>query len=158
MGQERNWTSLRALARALGGEVAGSQVLAPGPGHSPKDRSLSVCLSAIDRDGFVVFSHCGDDFRDCRAHVLKRLGLTAAPYRRDPPTRRSRPAPADDQAARFASIRQALTLWGQGGDPRGTLVERYLNSRALDLGDDLAGDVLRWHPRIGAMLALFRNI
>ena len=26
------------------------------------------------------------------------------------------------------------------------------------LGDDVAGDVLRWHPRIGAMLALFRNI
>ena len=43
-------------------------------------------------------------------------------------------------------------------DPRGTVVERYLASRKLELGDDLAGDVLRWHPRIGAMLALFRSI
>ena len=157
--------SLHALARALGGEVAGSQVLAPGPGHSPKDRSLSVCLSSIDRDGFIVFSHCGDDFRDCRAHVLKRLGLAAAPYHRDPPAQRSRPAsvisPSDDQAkaaARLAGIHQALTLWDEADDPRETLVERYLNSRELELGDDLAGDVLRWHPRIGAMLALFRNI
>ena len=165
MGKERNWTSLRALARALGGEVAGSQVLAPGPGHSPRDRSLSVCLSSIDRDGFIVFSHCGDDFRDCRAHVLKRLGLAAALYHRDPLAQRSRPAsvisPSDDQAkaaARLAGIHQALTLWDEADDPRETLVERYLNSRELELGDDLAGDVLRWHPRIGAMLALFRNI
>jgi hypothetical protein len=29
--------SLQGLARALGGEVSGGQVLAPGPGHSPAD-------------------------------------------------------------------------------------------------------------------------
>jgi putative DNA primase/helicase len=157
--------SLRALARALGGEVAGAQVLAPGPGHGPRDRSLSVRPSAIDPDGFVTHSFAGDDFRDCRAHVLARLGLTAAPYRRDRQAPKHRPArgapPSDDQAkaaARFAGTRQALVLWGEAVDPRGTLVERYLNNRALDLSDDLAGDVLRWHTRIGAMLALFRGI
>ena len=37
---------LRGIARALGGEVAGAQVLAPGPGHGPRDRSLSVRLCA----------------------------------------------------------------------------------------------------------------
>jgi hypothetical protein len=37
---------LRSLARALGGEVVGRQVLAPGPGHSRRDRSLSICSSA----------------------------------------------------------------------------------------------------------------
>jgi hypothetical protein len=52
----------------------------------------------------------------------------------------------------------ALALWREGVDPRGTLVQRYLAGRALDLGDDLAGSVLRWHPRVGAMLALFRSI
>ena len=51
---------LRAVARALGGEMSGSQVLAPGPGHSPKDRSLSVRLSPSAPDGFVAFSHAGD--------------------------------------------------------------------------------------------------
>src|SRR5260221_11944123 len=36
---------LRAIARALGGEVSGRRVLAPGPQHSPKDRSLCVSLA-----------------------------------------------------------------------------------------------------------------
>src|SRR5262249_36546909 len=33
---------LRTIARALRGEVSGRRVLAPGPQHSPKDRSLCV--------------------------------------------------------------------------------------------------------------------
>jgi hypothetical protein len=104
MGVERSGIdafSLRALARALGGEIAGRQVLAPGPGHGPRDRSLSVRLSAIDPDGFVTHSFAGDDFRDCRAHVLARLGLTAAPYRRDRQAPKPRPTPSlDDQTRR----------------------------------------------------------
>jgi putative DNA primase/helicase len=52
-----------------------------------------------------------------------------------------------------------MTLWRQSVDPRRTLAERYLNdARKLDLGVDLCGDVLRWHPGVGALLALFRNI
>ena len=34
--------NLQYVAHALGGEVSGRQVLAPGPGHSPHDRSLAV--------------------------------------------------------------------------------------------------------------------
>jgi hypothetical protein len=52
----------------------------------------------------------------------------------------------------------ALQLWTSGVDPRGTPVERYLKSRRLELGDDIAGSVIRWHPGIGGMLALFRHI
>ncbi len=52
----------------------------------------------------------------------------------------------------------ALALWGAGVDPRGTLVESYLASRRLELGEDVASDVLRWNARLGAMIALFRNI
>jgi Toprim domain/CHC2 zinc finger len=52
----------------------------------------------------------------------------------------------------------ALSLWAGGVEPRGTLVETYLNSRKLVLEADIAGSVLRWHPGIGAMLALFRSI
>lgn len=36
--------TLQEIARVLGGEVQGHQVRAPGPGHSPKDRSLAVML------------------------------------------------------------------------------------------------------------------
>ena len=68
---------LHSLARALGGDVSGSQVLAPGPGHSAKDRSLSVTLAADAPGGFVVFSHAGDDPIACRDHVRALLGLPA---------------------------------------------------------------------------------
>jgi putative DNA primase/helicase len=64
----------RSLAHALGGEVAGrDQVLAPGPGHSPKDRSLSVRLT--DGDDFVVHSFAGDDPLVCKDYIRRKLGL-----------------------------------------------------------------------------------
>jgi CHC2 zinc finger len=53
----------------------------------------------------------------------------------------------------------ALALFSEGRDPRGTLVERYLTrERGLDLPADLCGEVLRWHPGAKAMLTLYRNI
>lgn len=76
---------LSHVALALGGDVAGGQVLAPGPNHSPKDRSMSVKLVEGAPDGFVVESHSGDDFTTCRDHVRARLGLPAwAPSRAGP--------------------------------------------------------------------------
>jgi Protein of unknown function (DUF3631) len=66
---------LRSLARALGGEVNGDQVLAPGPGHSPKDRSLSVKIDPTAPEGFVVNSFAGDDPIACRDYVRRKLGL-----------------------------------------------------------------------------------
>jgi hypothetical protein len=64
------------IARRLGGEVSGRDaVLCPGPGHSPKDRSLSVKLDPTAPDGFLTHSHAGDDRRLCRDHFRERLGL-----------------------------------------------------------------------------------
>jgi hypothetical protein len=65
-GNARFPFSLSQLAKILGGNVSGDGVLAPGPNHSPKDRSLSVTLSADAPDGFVVFSHAGDDSLACK--------------------------------------------------------------------------------------------
>jgi hypothetical protein len=68
----------RSLARLLNGDIAGrNQVYCPGPGHSHKDRSLSVRLNPDAPDGFDCFSHSGDDWRDCRNYVQQRLGLPA---------------------------------------------------------------------------------
>ena len=67
---------LRQLATALCGDISGSQVLAPGPGHSAEDRSLSVKLDSKARDGFVVHSFAGDDPITCRDHVRAKLGLS----------------------------------------------------------------------------------
>ena len=68
-------TNLQALAKALGGEVSGGQVLAPGPGHSVVDRSLSVKLDSGAPDGFVTHSFAGDDPIACRDHVRAKAGL-----------------------------------------------------------------------------------
>jgi hypothetical protein len=65
--------TLQSWARALGGEICGTQVLCPGPGHSAEDRSLSV---KIGKDGQpLVHSFAGDDPITCKDHVRKALGL-----------------------------------------------------------------------------------
>src|SRR4051812_21357902 len=98
--------ALRSMAATLGGDVTGASVLCPGPGHSPRDRSLSVTLVPEAPDGFMVFSHAGDDWRTCRAHVLDRLGRPAD-YQP-----RARTAPTSDSGD------LARKLWQGGVDPR----------------------------------------
>ena len=69
--------SLKSIARALGGEATGGQVLCPGPGHGPKDRSLAVKPDSSAPGGFVVFSHADDDPIACKDYVREQLGLPA---------------------------------------------------------------------------------
>jgi putative DNA primase/helicase len=124
-------TALQQLAQALGGVVTGDSVLCPGPRHTPRDRSLAVKLSATADDGFVCYSHAGDDWRICRDHVLERLGHARRERRRSPPVDRS--------AA-------AVMLWNKSDDPT-QLVRDYHALRGLALPDDVAGRVVRFHPR-----------
>ena len=175
---------LRSQQRALGGEISGKQLLCPGPGHSPRDRSLAVWPSP-DGDGFIVHSHCGDDWTLCKDYVRERLGLPQwqpgddRDRRVDPSRLKSferaaveaeaerRPLTQDDRVR----IERARAVWDEATDPRGTLAERYLRSRALALGDDVAGNVLRYHPAVPlrdedtgttiyvrALVAAFRSI
>jgi hypothetical protein len=66
----------RSVAQALGGDVVNrDSVSAPGPGHSRKDRSLSIRLDANAPGGFIVNSFAGDDPLACRDYVRQRLGL-----------------------------------------------------------------------------------
>ena len=87
--------ALQSLARALGGNISGSSVLCPGPGHSAKDRSLSVTPSLASPTGFIVHSHAGDDWRNCRDHVASLLGMRgirSAPLRSQPATSNRSPS------------------------------------------------------------------
>jgi putative DNA primase/helicase len=150
---------LRAIARALGGEISGRQVLCPGPGHGPRDRSLAVKPNG--NGGFVVFSHAGDDWRTCDDYVRKRLGLPQwqPGDGRDRSVHPSRVRDFDRAAIDAESehrertendllrIKRARALWDEGADPRGTAAEQYLHARRLKLDHDLAGNVLRFHPR-----------
>jgi putative DNA primase/helicase len=170
---------LRAIARALGGEVSGRRVLAPGPQHSPKDRSLCVSLAPAMTGGFLVHSFAGDDPIQCKDYVRARLGLPAwqPGDEQDRRVHLSRikdwdRAIADSQANLrerteddLLRIKRAQALWNEAADPRATMAAQYLMTRALDLPDDLAGAVLRFHPRcpwrnerIPALLAAFRSI
>jgi putative DNA primase/helicase len=56
-------------------------------------------------------------------------------------------------------------LWRASIDPRGTLVEQYLKSRALELPGEAANEAIRFHPscpfmdkRFPAMICLVRSI
>jgi hypothetical protein len=54
--------------------LSAGQVKCPGPGHSPKDRSLSIKIEPSAPSGLVVYSHAQDDNLKCKDWVLQRLG------------------------------------------------------------------------------------
>jgi putative DNA primase/helicase len=126
---------LRQIAQALGGNVTGRQVLAPGPGHSPRDRSLAVRISNDAPDGFIVHSFANDDWRECRAHVADLLGGRAVRGKAIP-----RQMVAPDNLA------SGVRIWNEAIDPRVLRVLRYFERRCLELSDDIAGRVVRFHP------------
>jgi hypothetical protein len=66
--------SAQEIARALDGDAKGNTVLAPGPGHTKADRSLSIKLDPSAPDGFVVNSFAGNHPLDCKDYVREKLG------------------------------------------------------------------------------------
>jgi hypothetical protein len=135
----------RSVARALGGEVvARDSILCPGPGHSLRDRSLSIRINPAALEGFLVHSFAGDDPLACREYARHALGLSASSEERHrqvrrQPSRSFAIAPDGDDDLNRSAL--ALRLWREACDPHGTLVEEYLTSRSLTLSDDIAGDV-----------------
>ena len=142
-------SDLRTIARALGGDVIGRQVVAPGPGHSARDRSLSIRLSATAPDGFLAFSHSGDDFAACRDHVKRALGISTD--RPAPPKPRPAHGPAEPTDERVKAYIADLVAKLQ--PVRGTPGEAYLRDvRRIDA--KAIADVLErvgaigWHPHV----------
>jgi putative DNA primase/helicase len=141
---------LRRIARLLGGEVSGrNSILCPGPGHGPRDRSLSIRFVGVDEP--IVHSFAGDDWRACKDHVVGLLGFPKWRPSQDFEEQRRRQeakhalrakAEAETEAK---STRAARFIWNQGVDPRGTAAELYLKSRGLALTDETCS-VLRFHP------------
>jgi putative DNA primase/helicase len=179
--------SLQEIARALGGEISGRQVLAPGPGHSPKDRSLAISLHRDAPDGFVLHSFADDDWKTCRDFVRWKLNLPDWQPGDGREAQRTIPrshiekwdfsvmdGEALDQRRTeddLVRIERAKKIWNEALDPRGTAAEKFLRARALDLQNRFAGDVLRFHPRtpwrnentgqtdrIPCLIAAFRSI
>src|SRR5262245_30941415 len=131
--------SLDAAARALDGNVNNGQVVCPGPGHSPRDRSLAVRFHA--GGGYVVHSFAGDDPMDCRDHVDRLLGLPGwKPVERHSPKPRAQPS-ASSAIDRFRKIELAHSIYDDSVPSSGTRVDLYLARRCLS-----APGVLRYHP------------
>jgi hypothetical protein len=138
------------IARLLGGTVCGpNRILCPGPGHTRPDRSLSVTFVGAHEP--IVHSFAGDDWRTCKDHVARLLGLPEwrpsqdfeEQRRRQEAKRALRPkAEAETEAA---NAQVARLIWNRGVDPRGTAAELYLKSRGLALTDDACA-ALRFHP------------
>jgi hypothetical protein len=130
------FSSPHEVASLLGGELSGRDgVIAPGPGHSPRDRSLRFWLDPEAPDGFRVHSFAGDDPMLCRDYVREKLGL---PTWQPGATKTKTPAvlTANNSASGGAGRRQrekAQWVWERCRSANGTLPERYLASRGIHL-------------------------
>ena len=71
-GEVEAMSALSSWARALGGDVNGRSVTCRGPGHSPRDRGLSVTPEPSAANGFLVHSFAGDDPTGCLDYVRAR--------------------------------------------------------------------------------------
>lgn len=116
---------LAALAKRAGGSFNGRDVLLPGPGHSRRDRSLSLTLGRNGR--LIAHSFAGDDKATIDAY-LKSLGveLTA---RVSSAIICARERAGDAKAS--AAARLAARLRRESVPVLGTLAARYLESRAI---------------------------
>jgi RecA-family ATPase len=143
--------SLHQLAQALAGKVSGGQVLAPGPGHSANDDSLSVKLSDTAEDGFIVYSHSGDDVNVCRDHVRSKLGLS--PWQpkkgRGNGNGRSDDDEIDTALAGTPTASTATTTSAAASAPASITAPRKLvcNYDYTDLDGKLVYQVQRWDPK-----------
>ena len=128
---------LRALQRALGGEIAGSGLRCPGPDHSAADRSLSVKLDSNAPDGFVVHSFADDDPIACRDFVRAKAGLPAFT-----PNGGCRRASSNDTVER--ALMAAVAMQGQADKPKGRIVATY---DYTDADGKLLYQVVRYEPK-----------
>lgn len=150
--------SISLKAQLLGGVVVKpDQVLCPGPGHSPKDLSLSVRFSG---DTILVHSFAGQDWQDCHAYVLGKLGIRDVP--KFQPNISNKPLGKPKDLSAGPKTADFYSIWNEGVGIRDTPAEAYLSKR----GVAYSGTELRWHlkcpfgkaTKAGCMIALVRNI
>lgn len=124
----------------------------------PVHDGVSLTLRDGKEGQLVVKCFAGCEARDVLA-AIRRRGLASgdAPEARSLSSRHPEPDKAD-------KIGLALSTWRQSVDARGTLVERYLAARGLELGANHF-EVIRFHhacpfkgQRVPAMVALFRDV
>ncbi len=136
---------LRDIVSRLGGELSagGRQANIPGPGHTPKDRSLSLRVSD-DGERILFNSFAGDSARE----VFAYLGIEGASEYK--PTRAEIAASIrrrEEEAAKAEREKLAFcaSIWEGSLDLRDTPAALYLWNRGLVLND--CPDI-RFHPAV----------
>ena len=132
----------RTIARCLGGDVTGpNQISVPGPGHSRRDRSLSIRIDPRAPGGFLVHSFSGDDPIEAKEYVRARLRKAGWHLFEDrgeqdyesPPwqplaeeDQESQGAVAHDDAYAAQQLSKARSMWRASVPIAGTPAEHYL--------------------------------
>lgn len=122
---------LRDIVKRVGGELVngGREARVPGPGHSRRDRSLSLRSAA---DGRVLFHDFTGNHSvgEIRAH----LGLSSGEgYQPTSAEARAAKRLRDAEAAALLAEKHAFCeqVWSQTVEPAGTVVSAYLGARLL---------------------------
>lgn len=158
---------LREIVRRHGGDLyaGGQRATIPGPGHSPKDRSLS--LRVVD-NGRLLWDTFADRGSLTHRAVMEYLGLSADEGRQATPAEIARERARRERERREESARDlrfCADVWSETLPLPGTPAEAYLWGRGLVF--DGIQDV-RYHPnaprgkepgahRHPAMVALVRT-
>lgn len=132
--------TLHGIVAALGGDLysGGRRANVPAPGHSARDRSVSLLLTD---NRVVIHGFGGSDWRTVRAH-LRDLGFIDVAGRLTGGGRTGASVPRPDPRLR---LRTASDLWaGCRGLDGGGPADRYLHRRAVQ--GAAAASNLRFHP------------
>jgi hypothetical protein len=155
------------LARALGAKRSGRQWVCRCPAHDDSKPSL-IFWQGHSAIRFKCYSGC--DPRDV-LDALRRRGLfenfqngARREHERGSVAQNGQRGKREDEDLARKYTKWAQEIWRAACDPRGTPAEIYLNFRLLVLDRDLAGHVLRFHPRcrwrddcLPALIAAFRS-
>jgi hypothetical protein len=134
--------SAEQIARALGGAARnGRGWVARCCYH--EDRRPSLSLRDGDNGRLLVKCFAGCDSRNILAE-LRRRGLLDDRRRDFTPTRKASLPPKCADPGKDGHSGFAAQIWREAVNPRGTLAEKYLKGRNLDVADDLCGRVLRF--------------
>ena len=132
--------SLKAIVQTLGGDLydGGRRARIPAPGHSRRDRSVSLLLEG---DRLIVHSFSDGDWKAVLDHLREHHLIDEA----NCPLSFSIEAITTAQPPTVPERRRAATrLWAEGAPVMGTLSERHCRLRAVER--TLPGpDALRHH-------------
>ncbi len=122
-------TDLRSIVMRLGGDLSSCNRKAriPGPGHSPRDRSMSLALTEDGR--LLYYSFAGDSAEAMRSHLgLEEIALFKSVEFMPRMFRL-----AEIRAEQNRKLSFCRALWERCGPSQGTLAHTYLRARMIDI-------------------------